>query len=365
MKIQIISNDFEYTELSMLYGERKHLSRVAWELSRSRDDTTPLDTILSIDAPVNEIPSVVLSVECTILEREIFASYRDHVMWARTSRVDDPAKFETELYFESKYPEELKELRAKIKKDVDAGVIQDLYRANMPLCAKTSFTTRVSWRGLIKIYKFFEHLQTLDGYFLFAVRELEKLFKLEEYAKNYSFVNPIPNLEENEQASGKTGPIITIFQTMSISLRAQLVRHRNFTFKDNLYQIISDGDSFIKTIGDDIKISISAETEFWKTVINKRQCWIAQYGIWKDVIIGAQKYLTISEQDLPCNKGFCPYTRDAELRHTDDDPGAPCPIHSNLTSMPIDKKYMDMVNIEASYRPAFWQKHIKNLEIKL
>ena len=116
-------------------------------------------------------------------------------------------------------------------------------------------------------------------------------------------------------------------------------------------------------MGNPMKISISAEVNFWKTVINKRQCWIAQYGIWEDVIIKAQEYLEISEQDLPCNKGFCPYTRDAELRHTDDDPGAPCPIHSKLSNMPIDPKYMESVKVEASYRPAFWQKHIKELEL--
>ena len=60
MKIKIISDD-------RVSSEDKHLSRIAWELSRSPDDTTPLDTILSIDAPVNEVPSVVMSVECTII----------------------------------------------------------------------------------------------------------------------------------------------------------------------------------------------------------------------------------------------------------------------------------------------------------
>ena len=119
---------------------------------------------------------------------------------------------------------------------------------------------------------------------------------------------------------------------------------KNFTFKDDLICII-ENNPWNKTLGDTIKICISAEREFWKTVVNKRQCWIAQYGIWKDIIVEAQKFINISEQDLPCNKGFCPYTRDAELRYTDKDPGAPCPIQSKLASTPIDKKYMDMVKI--------------------
>ena len=355
MKIEIISDD--------RVSSGKNLSRVAWELSRSPDDTTPLDTILSIDAPVNEIPSIVMSVQCTILEREIFASFRDHVMWARTSRVDAPSEFVVPEYFQlSEDNATIMLLKQKIKADMDAGIIQDEYRLHMPICAMTSFTTRLSWRGLIKIYKLYEYLATINEYFVVGKAELNNKFQLHKYAGNYSFVNPIPMLQEKEMVSGNIGPVVTVFQEMTIGLRAQVVRHRNYTIKDNLMEIIKSKDCWTRTLGDKIKISISAEIEFWKTVVNKRQCWIAQYGIWKDIIIVAQEYISISEQDLPCNKGFCPYTRDAELRHTDDDPGAPCPIHSDLTSTPIDPKYMDMVRIEASYRPAFWQKHIDKLE---
>ena len=355
MKIEIISDD--------RVSSGKNLSRVAWELSRSPDDTTPLDTILSIDAPVNEIPSVVMSVQCTILEREIFASFRDHVMWARTSRVDAPSEFVVPEYFQlSEDNETILLLKQKIKADMDAGIIQDEYRLHMPISAITSFTTRLSWRGLVKIYKLYEHLATINEYFVIGKTELNNKFQLHKYAGNYSYVDPIPMLKEHEKTSGVIGPIVTVCQEMTIGLRAQVVRHRNYTIKDNLMEIIKSEDCWTRTLGDKITISISAEVDFWKTVVNKRQCWIAQYGIWKDIIIAAQKYISVSEQDLPCNKGFCPYTRDAELRHTDDDPGAPCPIHSDLTSTPIAQKYMDMVRIEASYRPAFWQKHIEKLE---
>ena len=354
MKIKIISDD-------RFSSENKHLSRIAWELSRSPDDTTPLDTILSIDAPVNEVPSVVMSVECTIIEREIIASFRDHVMWARTSRVDAPENFEVPDYFKKDYHKNFKKLKDRIKLKISEGIIQDEYRVHMPLCSTTSFTTRISWRGLIKIYKFYENLSVIHPYFNIGWKELNKHFNLQKYADNYSFVDPIPTLLTSETADGKIGPMVTIFQKMPIALRAQLVRHRNFSFKDNLMEIIK-GDWWLNTLEDQIYISISANVEFWKTVVNKRQCWIAQYGIWKDIIVAAQRFIDISEKDLPCNKGFCPYTRDAELRHTDDDPGAPCPIHSDLTSTPIDPKYMDMVRIEASYRPAFWQKHINKLE---
>ena len=168
MKIEIISDD--------RVSSGKNLSRVAWELSRSPDDTTPLDTILSIDAPVNEIPSVVMSVQCTILEREIFASFRDHVMWARTSRVDAPSEFVVPEYFQlSEDNETILLLKQKIKADMDAGIIQDEYRLHMPISAITSFTTRLSWRGLVKIYKLYEHLATINEYFVIGKTELNSL----------------------------------------------------------------------------------------------------------------------------------------------------------------------------------------------
>ena len=114
MKIEIISDDRYVLKTSSIGKSYKHLAREAWELSRSKDDETPLKRILSIDAPVNEIPSLVLNIECTILEREIFASYRDHVMWARTSRVDNPLEFRTDPWFYT-YMDELDSLKKEIK----------------------------------------------------------------------------------------------------------------------------------------------------------------------------------------------------------------------------------------------------------
>ena len=51
---------------------------------------------------------------------------------------------------------------------------------------------------------------------------------------NYSYVDPIPMLQEIEKASGDIGPVVTVCQEMTIGLRAQVVRHRNYTIKDNL-----------------------------------------------------------------------------------------------------------------------------------
>ena len=361
MRIEIISED--EVKVDDLGIKGTHLSRHCWELSRSPDDRTPLDTILSIDAPVNEIPSYVIGVECTILEREIFASFRDHVMWARTSRVDAPSKFKAPEIFENIYEKQLASIRSRIFSKISEGVIQDEYRMLIPLCSLTSFSTRISWRGLIKLYKMYDHLSDFDDYFSVGKEALDKNFGLSKFAKNYSFADVLPGISIPDRVSEKSGPMVTIFQKMPIGLRAQVVRHRNFTIHDNLKEIICFGDCWEKSIGDEMDVSISASAEFWKTVVNKRQCWIAQYGIWSGIIQEAQKFLDIGEQDLPCAGGFCPYTRDAEIRHTDDDPGAPCPIHSNLSGMTVDEKHIESIKKEASYRPKFWQKHIENMEV--
>ena len=358
MKLEIISQDVNHEG-----AKTTHIARHCWELSRSPDDTTPLKTILSIDAPVNEIPSFVVGVECTILEREIFASFRDHVMWARTSRVDAPSEFRAPEIFENRYKHNLAGIRSSIFDDISKNIIQDEYRMRIPLCSLTSFSTRLSWRGLIKLYKMYEHLAEIDEYFNVGLGALEKKFQLSEYAKNYSFADVLPELKIDDRVSEKSGPMVTVYQVMPIGLRAQVVRHRNFTIHDNLKDMIQQGDVWIKSIGDPMLVSISASAEFWKTVVNKRQCWIAQYGIWSDIIQEAQRFLDIGEQDLPCADGFCPYTRDAEIRHTDDDPGAPCPIHSNLTNTPVKKKYLQSIETEASYRPNFWKKHIEKMEV--
>jgi hypothetical protein len=355
VKIEIITEDIKHN--------KAHLSRRCWELSRSPDDTTPLDTILSIDAPVNEMPSFVLNVQCTILEREVFASFRDHVMWARTSRVDAPSEFKAPETFEHLYAKELASIRSEISSKISDGVIQDEYRMLIPLCSLTSFSTRISWRGLIKLYKMYVYLSEINPYFSNGANELDNTFDLSKFAKNYSFANALPSIDISEQVSEKSGPMVTVFQKMPIGLRAQVVRHRNFTIHDNLKDIISQEDCWSKSIGDEMDVSISASAEFWKTVVNKRQCWIAQYGIWSSIIQEAQKFLYISEQDLPCSGGFCPYTRDAEIRHTDADPGAPCPIHSKLSKTPVSEKYVKDVIKEASYRPEFWQKYINEMEI--
>ena len=76
-------------------------------------------------------------------------------MWARTSRVDAPSEFTVPDYFKySEIMDDVVLLKNKINADIDAGIIQDEYRLHMPICAMTSFTTRLSWRGIVKIYKF-------------------------------------------------------------------------------------------------------------------------------------------------------------------------------------------------------------------
>ena len=97
MQIRLVSENIIEKSWS---GDTRHLSDVAWVDSR-HDDGTKLTDILKNDLPVNDIPSVVLSITSTIAEREVITSFTDHVMWARTSRVDDPLDFTVDEVFKN------------------------------------------------------------------------------------------------------------------------------------------------------------------------------------------------------------------------------------------------------------------------
>ena len=72
----------------------------AWLLSRDIKEDYNIESIVKVDAPVMEMPSALLNFEnFTILEREIICSLRNHVVWARTSRVDDPRNFSVPYIF--------------------------------------------------------------------------------------------------------------------------------------------------------------------------------------------------------------------------------------------------------------------------
>lgn len=65
----------------------------AWKTSRPNDqDPKPFD-ILKMDVPVNEFLFIQFELEAPIAIRELICSMRSHVVWARSSRVEDLTKW--------------------------------------------------------------------------------------------------------------------------------------------------------------------------------------------------------------------------------------------------------------------------------
>lgn len=362
MKIEVIDTNVAS------YG-RKHISKVAWENSRPHGDDLKLKEILKLDLPVNEIPTAVLFIESTILEREIFVTLRNHVMWAQTSRVQNILKFNYPKVFTEEENIFFENQRNKMLTDSQTGVRQDEYRKHLPLMSNTKYTISVSMRDLIKLMKFFEeaaenipHLKelfsqsaktiynVLYNYFLISDKEIAK-YKLKP------ILTPILSRQD-----GRVGDAVVVHTLMPLSLRAQLARHRQLLIQDNLFELMMQKDISMQTNEMLVSVQVTGLISDWIEVIKKRNCWIAQYDLWSDLLNKAIKLTGIPEENLlPCSDGKCPYEGDAEARYTNKDPNAPCPIHAQLTERSVTTSQLKEMDFQAvqDNRSEFWFKKIE------
>lgn len=350
-----------------------HLSRVAWEESRSKNDPASLTDILKIDAPVSEIPSAVFTIQCTILEREIFTSARDHHAWARTSRVDSPTGWLVpQCLLDSGIvsDEQVVNLKQIIQQDLDNNVAQDLARLNIPVCALTAFTTSMDIRSIAKMILYFQKLSAevpvLRDQLLQTAQSMysEVLIPMVEGEDNANIIlatyltpDYLPEFSYDDGVTSRVGNFLVVTTKTTLSLRTQAIRHRTFQISDSFLNLIRTVENpWMIRIGQEVDIQISATVDIWMKTVAKRQCWIAHHGLWKPVIEAASPYLPISEDDLPCKEsGACPYVRDAELRFTDKDPGSPCPKFVLYYNKDLTPSLFDDMRAEASVKPSFWE----------
>lgn len=349
----------------------------AWRFSRDVLSPVRVEDVFKVDVPVCEMPSCVMAMsEFTILEREVLLSPRSHVAWARTSHVDDPLEF--------RIPDELVPLiptdfvdhqRTLMRRGRDAGQSQDEWREELPLMSMTSWEQRISYRDLVKITSYVASLST-DERLVEAVRHrflmLNALFRdvLNEFLGSYRMVNealdtfqqvrflcerPLAFAEGVTETEGH----YAIRMSVPLWLRAQIVRHRNLSFVDDLFQVLTSPDVLVKTIREPMRMELSATKDFWQSVLSKRSCWLAQDSLssrrdlWQRIIdqFGGGREL------LPCAGGLCPYEGDAALRLTDADPGVPCPRYMNIKELDKNDYRVDM-DVAARSRATFWRAEI-------
>jgi len=348
MKMKIIGKDTHCLD-------QMPVVKAAWTSSRHLDDT-PVEQLYGIDAPVADFASVTLDVQCTIIEREIICTFRDHIVWARTSRVDDPADFEIDEHFNYDCYAQYK---LKMQFERSKGVSQDTYRMSLPVVALTRLTMKISARSLVKLMRAFHYIGTNDQLFYDAAVECQRVYREafgHEPPESIKYVELFPVIEE-ASSTGVAGDQVVVSAHVPIALRAQMIRHRALYTKTNKTDLLYDYED--NTIGTPVMIQASGDRSVWEDLIAKRACWMAQADLWAPLLNRVSRMLGIETRALPCKNGSCPYDKDAQLRYTSADPGAPCPMHSVLTSTKIEDFNPIHDQMVREQRPHFWMNIIQ------
>lgn len=360
-------------EINVKLSTNSRASQVAWEFSRPLErNKSKLNQVTSLDLPVNEFSNLHLEIESTIIEREIFTTLRNHVMWAQTSRVQDVLKFTVPKIFNG-YSDFYEATRNHMI-FLSETQRQDDYRKVLPIVSNTKYSILISARDLVKIKKYFEYLSGIldndDFRLLFKDSSKEMQIVLdaigysEDLTKNYKMKKILSEVRMPETSVAKLGGYTFISTTLPLYLRAQLVRHRNILFKDDLFQILNEPIGHLDTISKEITCKMAIDKDMLREITEKRNCWVAQYNIWKPFLdLTMQKGKPI----LPCDNGSCPFDADAVLRFQGKDPNSPCPIHTNqknLKPTPLQIKQMQDMVVEDKRPVLFWNEEINKLKLE-
>lgn len=355
-----------------------HWSVDGWRRSRDLADRPMVSEVVKVDVPVNELPSAVISFEgMTIIEREILASPRNHVMWARTSHVDDPLEFTVPADLAAAAGQGfLDDCRRLMREGKARGQSQDEWRVFLPAVSETAFTMRWNFRDLVKMAEYFNYLSGRQKHVALSAR-FNEVFKrlcdvLDEFTCSAQMTMEIMDsyskakyLHEGmlplRESIRHEGAMFLLQFSVPLWLRAQIVRHRNLTFADEFYRQVLDQPGVLRTtLGEPILMDIAVTKDVWRSIMSKRSCWIAQDSLrtgkdaWQELI----ESFGWTPEMLPCADGHCPYARDAGLRLTPADPGAPCPRY--LTIMEIDHApYRDRMVEGLASRHAYWRDQVK------
>jgi hypothetical protein len=334
-----------------------------WQRSRDLQQPATVGDIVQIDASVNELPSALLHFkDYMIIERELFVTPRNHVIWARTSRVDDPRSFRTPPEFANHRHTDILRMMRHL---ADSGVPQDKWRLALPLCSLTSWSARISYRDAVRMVAYFadvadyiggenerlsRRLNTTALHWSMCFAAAFGISKAEFALAVDQFKGP-KLIAIEEGLSGDTrnriGEFVSMQFTASIAMRAQLVRHREIMFADTLLPMLRRPIADQLSIGTPITMQAVALDSTWQTVLGKRTCWMAQQDLWSHL---ASLYGSTSD-GLPCADGHCPYAEDAKQRLAGNDPGAPCPRYSNLNSIALADAQFTAAAKEAAAKP--------------
>jgi hypothetical protein len=330
----------------------KHVAD-AWGTSRPNDQNSKLIDVLKIDVPVNEMEDFILRIKAPIIIREMLFSFRDHVAWARTSRVDNLDEWEVALGYETNL-EVLAcyEMMQRLKQSHS----QDNFREMLPLVYMTEFTIKLSARTLMR---FTAALHELVGGLMWKENHigghgnlLHMFSAFGVLLKNvigptpygdlpvnvYGEADLLPELKAhgNKNKATRMGDFVHVFlEQIPIVLRAQIVRHRPISFVDTLSAYITPAE-ITSPINSRINLAMVMPATMAYGMLTKRNCWIAQEDLWLPVIKALNDcFGDDGDFPLPCHKSLsCPFGRDNLLRHEGKDPAPACPIWYGMAGHP-------------------------------
>ena len=314
-------------KVDIINGVSMNQNLKAWFNSRPQEDRSKtIDDIIGIDLPTNEFASINLFIESSIVEREIFASMRNHIMWAQGSRVNDVLSFrlDHEVLENRAFAESCREFMIE---QSDLGARQDDYRLGLPLLSQTHYSISISFRGLVKVILYFRRVASTMGGPLKdrfdnfadllenALFDHYGLFELPSYRdiKILDESMSWPNIMLD--GSSYTDGIITVTATLPVHLRAQLVRHRSISFRDNFLAMITSKAVLLATQTTDLKVTTHGSRQDFEEVLTKRSCWMANYSVWANFLTKVEVHMGDMSSVLPCASGRCPYHGDAMLRY--------------------------------------------------
>lgn len=353
---------------------------IAWKNSRPEEKDATIDRMIDLDLPVNEFTNVNLFIESTMIEREIIATMRNHVMWAQTSRVQNVLDFSIDYKsnpFLNDHSRHYEMLRSQMRQQSDSGWRQDDYRLLLPVVSVTRYSISTNLRMLIKLGLYFQRLSNEIPHFetQFARFGYMLLGVAQDILKNFGVKKPTNVIHKFKPAkilcnsktplpsgiSTRVGPMIIVSDNIPFTLRAQLVRHRGIHFQDNFMEFISNPGVLEKTMEAPITVQIAGNDEEMTEVISHRSCWIANYSIWADILKKIEDQLMPNTNPLPCRDGVCPFHGDAVLRIEGKDPNPPCPIHMKLIAEVANQKEIDAMHqmvVSDRRSKVFWDRQI-------
>jgi hypothetical protein len=341
----------------------------SWYTSRPNDKSSRFQEIMKMDVPVNEFMTINFVATAPILVREVICTRRNHVVWARSSRVDDLSVWGVWQGISDEEYNTAVNLHEKMKQEMTSSH-QDDFRRHLPICYMTTFSFSMSFRDLVKFLiacrNFYHPMMTefADAILKSIQQKLELLGRWindavsEEYYKPFPLLPSFVNFESNT-----VGDFVIVSAPISLALRSQAIRHRDLVFRDEMQTLFQKG-KLSSSMETEIRAQILMSLGFAEEIVRKRSCWIAQTDLWMPIISEIQKAIGQSDRLLlPCDDGKCRFKIDNDLRKQRQDPSPPCPIAAKIEGSHFSPEVGKEASDYASRRPnfSFWWKEIADV----